>query len=296
MPKVVTATYAGVCFGVKRAVDILDKALDTGRTEGRPVLMFGPLIHNPRFIESYRRKGVEIVDRSGIRDHAVVVIRSHGITRDEEEYLTTFSDLRIIDTTCPFVQRIHRLVAERSRDGWAIVVLGDAAHAEVEGFVSRIDGPYFVHPPDFSDASLAALDRFLRGHEKFFAVAQTTSQPDHFRQLIERMGGACRDSHCRFEYQNTVCDATFQRQETARELAHAMDAMVVIGGRNSSNTAKLFAIVSAENPRSFWVEAPGDLTAADRETLRGVEAIGLTAGASTPDDQIAELAAYLEAL
>lgn len=296
MPTVRTATYAGVCFGVKRALELLDEALALGAKEGRPVQMFGPLIHNPRFIESYRQKGVELVEQEGIRDHSVLIIRSHGITRDEEQYLKRFADLRVIDTTCPFVRRIHTLVDERSKAGWAIVVLGDMHHAEVKGFVSRIDGPYCVHPPDFSDTALAGLDRFLREHDKFFAVAQTTVRPTHFKELLDRMGALCRETRCRFEHQNTVCDATFQRQNAALELARSVEAMVVIGGKNSSNTAKLFAIITKENPRSFWIESPDELSAEQCATLAAAQNIGLTAGASTPDDQIADLAAYLEAL
>ncbi len=296
MPKVRTATYAGVCFGVKRALELLNEALELGKRESRPVLMFGPLIHNPRVIESYRARGVSVVDRDGIRDHSVVVIRSHGITRDEERYLARFADLRIVDTTCPFVRRIHTLVTERSTAGWAIVVLGDIDHSEVQGFVSRIDGPYFVHPTAPNPAALKELDTFLRSHDKYFAVAQTTSQPAHFKELLDRMATVCRETESRFEHQNTVCDATYQRQNAALELARAVDAMVLIGGKNSSNTAKLFAIITKENPRSFWIESPDELSAEQRAALAQTRAIGLTAGASTPDDQIADLAAFLEAL
>ncbi len=296
MPRVVTASRAGVCFGVKRAIALLEEAISLGAREGRPVFMLGPLIHNPRFIAQCAERGVVVTDLDGIRDHSVVLIRSHGITRAEEERLARFSDLRIVDTTCPFVQRIHTLVAERSRDGWAVVVLGDAAHAEVEGFVSRIAGPYFVQPPDFSENTVSRLTTFVREHRKLFAVAQTTSQPGHFSTLIGILSRLCEGGKCLLEHQNTVCDATFRRQNAARELARTVDAMIVIGGRNSSNTAKLFAIVSEANPRSFWIESPYDLSEADRDALKRYETIGITAGASTPDDQIAELTAFVERL
>ncbi len=296
MPRVVTANRAGVCFGVKRAIALLDEAIALGAREGRPVFMLGPLIHNPRFIAQCAERGVVLADLTGIKDHSVVVIRSHGITRAEEEHLARFSDIRIVDTTCPFVHRIHTLVAERSHDGWAIVVLGDATHAEVEGFVSRIAGPYLVHPPDFSDDAVSRLAVFVKGHAKILAVAQTTSQPTHFTALIEILSRLCQTGSCELEHHNTVCDATFRRQNAARDLAHTVDAMVVIGGRNSSNTSKLFAIVSEENPRSFWIESPNDLSETDRTVLKHCDTVGITAGASTPDDQIAELTAFVETL
>jgi len=296
MPRVITASHAGVCFGVKRAIALLDEAVAIGKRENRPVLMLGPIIHNPRFIAQCRERGIIVTDLTGITDHSVVVVRSHGITRTEEEHLARFTDIRIVDATCPFVQRIHKLVAERSRAGWAIVVLGDASHAEVEGFVSRIEGHYFVHPPDFSDNAVASLTGFVTQHQQIYAVAQTTSQPANFATFLQYLLRLSREYGCIIEHQNTVCDATFQRQNAARELARSADVMVVIGGRNSSNTAKLFAIVREQNPRSFWIETPQELSETDRAALRTANTVGITAGASTPDNQIEELVAFMESL
>ncbi len=297
MPKVVVAQYAGVCFGVRRALELLEKALEEGRSQNRPVVMLGPLIHNPRVIGQYAAAGVHTVAAIDTKDNEIAVIRSHGITGEEESLLAGKKNLTIVDTTCPFVKKIHRIVREYSQKGFAVAVLGDAAHSEVQGITSRITGPYAViHPKEINEAR-TVVEALFSQCGSILLVAQTTMMPPHFnelcaiaRQVKDELPG--RELIC----ENTVCDATYQRQTAAEKLAQESAAMVVLGGKNSSNTAKLFQIVSAICPTAFWVESPEELDAPARAALHKAETIGLAAGASTPDDQIEELRKMLEAL
>ncbi len=294
MKTVIVAKYAGVCFGVKRALDLLENAVLEGQRRNIKVNMLGPLIHNPRVIEEYSVKGVEVIGCCEVRDHSIVVVRSHGITSDEEKFLVRRDGVEIVDTTCPFVKKIHRLVAEKSSEGFGIVILGDSEHSEVKGIISRICGPYIVVSPFFTDDDTETLSHFMEDNEKVFAVAQTTSQPANFKMLVEKIRSM--ESSSEFDFRDTVCDATYQRQQAARDLASKVDSMVVIGGRNSSNTSKLFSVVTAVNENSFWIESVDDITAEIKDSMVESGTIGITAGASTPDSQIEELKNYLEGL
>ncbi len=290
MPQIIIAKYAGVCFGVSRALELLENALGKGRDLNKNVFMLGPLIHNPRVIGEYEKMGVKITATHDNCDEGVVVIRSHGITLEEEKALYALENIVVEDTTCPFVKKIHRIVEQKSSLGFAVVVLGDKEHSEVQGIISRIKGDCLVVPPD----DFSSLQPFVLKHDKILAVAQTTSQPAHFESLTREMESLCKNKECLFE--NTVCDATLQRQSAAKELAGRVDYMIVIGGKNSSNTSKLFSIVSAENKNSIWIESPADLDENICGDLKNKKTIGITAGASTPDIQIKELVSFLEKL
>jgi len=290
MVKVKTAEKAGVCFGVQRALELLENAVQKGKEENKRVVMLGPLIHNPRLIESYAEIGVDVVSIESVQEECIVVIRSHGVTEEEEIYLRSLKNVEIIDTTCPFVKKIHNLVAKKSDEKYGVIVFGDELHSEVTGIISRIHADYedyLVIPP----GNFEILDDFPENHEKIFLVAQTTQRNEIFlelKSLLERkMKGKL------FEYKNTICDATMHRQEAAAALAKDVDAMIVIGGRNSSNTSKLFKIVSRINRNAFWVESMADFSMEEIEILRSFESVGITAGASTPDSQLDELKKFL---
>lgn len=292
--KITVADNSGVCFGVRRAFSLLEEAVSNGEKSGTKVVMLGPLIHNPRVIAKYAEKGVKVTDIDSISKYSCVVIRSHGITREEREMLNHFEGISLVDTTCPYVQRIHQLVEKRSAEGFAVLIMGDRDHSEVRGITSKISGDFFViHPTEF-DSKSGELASFIATHDKIFAVAQTTSRPANYDFLLKKVRKTVGTllGH-RFVAAETICTATLKRQDSAGELAKRVDSMVVIGGRNSSNTSKLFQVVSERNRNSFWVESPEDLTEDDIGILKKSESVGITAGASTPDEQIEEIKSFL---
>ena len=295
--KITVADNSGVCFGVRRAFSLLEEAVENAKKSGIKVFMLGPLIHNPRVIAQYAEKGVEVVDTNSIKPDSCVVIRSHGITKDERAQLDKFSGITLVDTTCPYVQRIHQLVEKRSSEGFAVLIMGDREHSEVRGITSKITGDFFViHPTEFDSKNEELLD-FIKNHDKIFSVAQTTSRPANYDFLLKKVRKAVGNmSGHRFIAAETICTATLKRQDSAGELAKRVASMVVIGGRNSSNTSKLFQVVLEKNKNSFWVESPEDFSASDIETLKNSESVGITAGASTPDEQIAEMKSFLGSL
>ncbi len=293
MVTVFVARFSGICFGVKRAISLLDQACN--RNNDKKVFMLGPLIHNPRLIDDYRKKGVIVIDIDKVVDNSVVVVRSHGITKEESEYLFSLNNVKVIDTTCPFVKKIHDVVKIKSEEGFAVIVLGDEIHSEVTGITSRIEGEYFVvSPSDFDkpDCLGETLSSFIKNHHKLFVVAQTTSRSEIFEKLIKRLE---HDSDVKeLDYSNTVCDATLQRQNAALELAGSVDMMFVIGGKNSSNTSKLFSIVNSVNSNSFWIESVDEVDEFLNIKIQNSDKIGVTAGASTPDSQIEEFLSFIK--
>lgn len=296
MPDVKVAKHAGFCFGVRRAIEMLEKTIDQGVETGRKVVMAGPIIHNPRLIEKYSRKGVAVVAGDEIPAGSLVVIRSHGISVDFQNHLKMIDNVKIIDTTCPFVKRIHHLVEKKSNDGYTIIVLGDREHSEVRAFVSRIRGNFHViHPEEVQGDNFEDIVELFRRNDRLFLVAQTTSRPDIFKKLLDRCLSLKNEAEG-FAWENTVCDATHQRQKMASCMAENTDAMIIIGGKNSSNTAKLLEIVKKENKDAWHVESALNFSEEEVEKLRNSRIIGVTAGASTPDFQIEELRKFLEGL
>ena len=292
--KITVADNSGVCFGVRRAFTLLEEAVSNAKDSGTKVFMLGPLIHNPRVIKQYEEKGVSVIDIDSIQENSCVVIRSHGITKEERAKLDRFSGITLVDTTCPYVQRIHQLVEKRSGEGFAVLIMGDREHSEVKGITSMITGDFFViHPSEF-DSKNDELRDFIKDHDKIFAVAQTTSRPANYEYLLKKSRKIAAElpGH-RFLAAETICTATLKRQDSAGELAKKTGSMVVIGGKISSNTSKLFQVVSEKNKNSFWVESPEDFSASDIEKLKISESVGITAGASTPDEQIEEIKSFL---
>lgn len=295
--KIIIAENSGVCFGVKRALALLDEASLKAAAEGRKAVMLGPLIHNPRVVNEYFRRGVDTVEINKVPLHSVVIVRSHGVTLDTEEQLNGMEGLTVVDTTCPYVKRIHQLVEKKSLDGYFVIVMGDRDHSEVEGITSRIKGPFAVVPPSFSPEVEEMLKDITAKNRKIYAVAQTTSRPANYENLLKKIRKLIgTDRSVSFQTAQTICTATLRRQDSAGELASRVDVMIVLGGGNSSNTAKLFQVVLEKNPRSFMVESPGSLTPESLKLIKDSKTVGITAGASTPDTQIVEMRKFLESL
>lgn len=277
--KVVKAQYAGACYGVQRALDMAVKASESG--QGASTL--GPLIHNPQVVAELAERGIRAVEGPENVEHGSVIIRSHGVTpavrRAVEE-----RGLPLIDATCPHVARAQKAAADLALRLGCVVVVGEAGHPEVEGLVAcarEANGEVHVvaSPDDLPNDLVSPVG----------IVVQTTQT----REALDAVVAALAERGIEADVKNTICFATRQRQESAAALADEVDAIVVIGGRNSSNTTRLADICAAACARTHHVEAPDEL---DPAWFAGCDSVGVTAGASTPEDQIAAIVERLEAL
>ncbi len=274
---VTTAHSAGFCFGVKRAVDQVYEQVENTNCE--PVYTYGPIIHNDRVVNDLKKRGVRVLD--GIADLdkvplGTVVIRSHGVGRKIAEKIEQ-KGFHVIDATCPFVKRIHRVVEDQSKKGAYIIIIGNDRHPEVEGIRGWCPGPVSV-VEDSSD-----LDKIpdLTG-KKVCIVAQTTFNYNKFQELVEKILKKRYD----ISVLNTICNATEERQTEAREIAKSVDGMIVIGGKHSSNTQKLYEICKDECKNTYFIETLVDL---DSKPFQSFRRVGITAGASTPNKIIEEV-------
>ena len=274
--KVRLAKTAGFCFGVKRAVEEVYKV--AGKEH---VYTYGPIIHNEQVVADLEKKGVKVIhsfeELSALPDHqGTVVIRSHGVGKQVYDLLQE-KDIRIVDATCPFVLKIHRLVHEAGDQNTPVIIVGDPKHPEVIGIQK-----WCQQEPIVIDSVEMAQDLSLKLGQKYCLVAQTTFNYKKFKDIVEIFKekgydiGVC----------NTICNATEERQSEAAALAKEVDAMIVIGGRNSSNTQKLYDISSKECKRTYYIQTLVDL---DLTMLESVGSVGITAGASTPNNIIKEV-------
>ncbi len=276
--EILVARSAGFCMGVKRAIEM---ALRVAREEGRTVYTHGPLIHNPQELEKLAAEGIVAVGEHDPLPNAPVIVRAHGIPPSERQRLEAQAE-RVVDATCPKVARIQRSIAEHSRQGFAVVIAGDPDHPEVVGLVGHAQGPAFVvcSPEDVD--RLPELGRVL-------LVAQTTQDEETFQAIRERVLARFPNASTLF----TICRSTHRRLSEARELAAQVDAVVVIGGRNSANTRRLAEVVRRLGTPAYHVETAAELPL---EGLRRCRRVGVTAGASTPSWIIEEVVGTLAGL
>ena len=272
------AKTAGFCFGVKRAVDTVYQQIEQYR--GEKIFTYGPIIHNEEVIKDLRSHGVEVLnDEEELKtaDADVVVIRSHGVAKYIYDILEE-RGITCVDATCPFVKKIHKIVAEKSAEGSCIVIVGNGEHPEVQGIRGWAGEQVTVvqTPEDAERFELPDKD------QKVCIVAQTTFNYNKFKELVEIISKKRYD----IVVLNTICNATKERQTEARQIAARVDAMVVIGDKRSSNTQKLFEICKEECLNTYYIQTLDDL---DINQLRSVESVGITAGASTPNKIIEEV-------
>ena len=272
------AKTAGFCFGVKRAVDTVYQQIEQYR--GEKIFTYGPIIHNEEVIKDLRSHGVEVLnDEEELKtaDADVVVIRSHGVAKYIYDILEE-RGITCVDATCPFVKKIHKIVAEKSAEGSYIVIVGNGEHPEVQGIRGWAGEQVTVvqTPEDAERFELPDKD------QKVCIVAQTTFNYNKFKELVEIISKKRYD----IVVLNTICNATKERQTEARQIAVRVDAMVVIGDKRSSNTQKLFEICKEECLNTYYIQTLDDL---DINQLRSVESVGITAGASTPNKIIEEV-------
>ena len=272
------AKTAGFCFGVKRAVDTVYQQIEQYR--GEKIFTYGPIIHNEEVIKDLRSHGVEVLnDEEELKtaDADVVVIRSHGVAKYIYDILEE-RGITCVEATCPFVKKIHMIVAEKSAEGSYIVIVGNGEHPEVQGIRGWAGEQVTVvqTPEDAERFELPDKD------QKVCIVAQTTFNYNKFKELVEIISKKRYD----IVVLNTICNATKERQTEARQIAARVDAMVVIGDKRSSNTQKLFEICKEECLNTYYIQTLDDL---DINQLRSVESVGITAGASTPNKIIEEV-------
>lgn len=262
--KIVMAKHSGFCFGVKRAITMAFKAAE----ERENICSFGPIIHSPQVVESLAEKGVEIVADINAIENEAVILRSHGVTAGELEQIAA-NNIEIIDATCPFVKKAQDHAAQLSRDGYTVVLVGEAEHPEVQGIVS-----YAGQGDVFTVATREDVEA-LPHCKKIGIIAQTTQSYSNFCQVVEACLTKCQE----LRVFNTICDATTVRQDEARDVASRVDLMLVIGGHNSANTTRLARICKELQPRTYHIETADEI---DLDWFIDVELTGITAGASTP--------------
>ena len=277
--KVTLAKSAGFCFGVKRAVEMVYKEAETGKK----VYTLGPIIHNEQVVQDLEQKGVRVIDTPeelSKAEDATVIIRSHGISADVYHQLED-KKVRIVDATCPFVSKIHRIVEKKYQEGSCIVIVGNANHPEVEGINGWCNGAATVI------GSVSEAENYSQEPaRKLCVVAQTTFNYKKFKDIVDIFSKKSYD----IDVMNTICNATEERQTEAAAIAGDSDAMIVIGGKHSSNTQKLYEICKNMCPDTHFIQTLDDL---DLKQFQSFRSVGITAGASTPNTIIKEVQSYV---
>jgi len=277
--RVIKARHAGACYGVQRALDIAYATI----LDGGPAYTLGPLIHNPQVVKNLEEHGVAVSDNLADIEEGIVIIRSHGVGPQVKANAEE-RGLILVDATCPHVARAQNAAASLVSEGYHVIIVGESGHPEIEGMTAYAytEGREVLVVGDASE---------LPDHieEPVGIVVQTTQA----RENLDAVVAALEERGLSPLVKNTICFATRQRQEAAAALAETVDDIVVIGGRNSSNTSRLFDICKARCPRSFHIETPDEIQLA---WFEGCEVIGVTAGASTPEEQIETVVTYLESL
>lgn len=262
------ARYAGVCYGVERALGMAETAADEAR---KPVNTLGPLIHNPLVVNDLESIGVVTASSVSEVEEGTLIIRAHGVVPSVVEDART-RGLDVLDATCPYVKKVHNAAERLVREGYQLIVVGESGHPEVEGIMGHAgDDAHVVSVP----GDLDAIDL----SRKVGVVVQTTQTPGALADVVAELSKRTMD----LRVINTICSATQERQDSAAELARRVDAMIVVGGKNSGNTRRLAEICTAACPKTHHIEDASEIEAA---WFDGASHIGVTAGASTPASHI----------
>lgn len=276
--EVILAKSAGFCFGVKRAVETVYAQIREGE---KPIYTYGPIIHNEQVVADLAAQGVQVVQGEAELEslhRGTIIIRSHGVGRKIQEKMEA-QGLTVVDATCPFVKKIHRIVEEASASGDTVVIMGDRDHPEVQGICG------WSHTKPYVVSTIEEIDLIPR-EGKQTVVSQTTFHHKKFQELVEKM----TEKGYHSSVVNTICNATQERQMEAKTIAKGVEAMIVIGGRNSSNTQKLYDICKDECSHTYFVQTLVDLKT---QCFPHVRSVGITAGASTPNNIIEEVHTYV---
>jgi len=275
MANIIVAQTAGFCFGVRIAVDMAKQA---GEKLGHAYTN-GPIIHNKQVVNYLKSIGVEeMQDYSQLKPGDTVIIRSHGVPPKTERMLKELN-INVLDATCPFVKKVHDKVKQLVEEGYFVVIIGEEGHPEVIGTLGHLEevGGKGVVVENFED-----LVKKVPKRNRIGVVAQTTQSEDFFREAV----GYLAENTEELKVFNTICDATSVRQEEVKKIAPKVDVMIIIGGKHSGNTQRLYQISKALNPNTYHIETADEL---QKQWFENKENIGVSAGASTPDWIIQEV-------
>ena len=275
--EITIAESAGFCFGVNRAVDLVNSLV----SDGVAVSTLGPIIHNRQVVDELAGRGVTVVDEPSMAEHdRTLVIRSHGVGRDVYSFFQK-ENIKYVDATCPFVAKIHRIVSKQSDGGDVILIAGDRQHPEIQGIIGHCSSTAYTFQNEQELILLTEKYPFLKDCS-VCVVSQTTFDVKEWKKCLEIF----KKLYTKAKFFDTICNATSKRQIDAYELAKVSDAMIVIGGHHSSNTNKLYNICKKSCDRTFLIETAAEL---EHISFRGDDKIGITAGASTPTSIIKEV-------
>ncbi len=274
--KIVVPKNAGVCWGVERAIDMAYQTVHENRDH--QIVSLGPLVHNPEVVEDFQNKGVEVISDLKSADAGTVVFRSHGVPLPYYEEAKT-KGLEVVDATCPFVKRSQNYARRFSRQGYFVVIVGDEKHPEMKSVRSFAVGPHLVtmDPKDLEK---------IPSDQKVGFIAQTTIPLAVFEKMVEM----AQKRFPEIKTHDTICDATKVRQEEAAETARQVECMIIIGGKESSNTKKLTKICKEIQPKSYEIEHEREI---DFSWFDRIQVLGVTAGASTPVPAIQRICSYI---
>ncbi len=284
--KITMANSAGFCFGVKRAVDLVYQEIQNGQR----VYTFGPIIHNEEVVADLNKKGVQVVeDPEELKSlpAGTIIIRSHGVSEAVQKELSSYGH-KVIDATCPYVKKIHKAVRKKSEEGYHIIIIGNRLHPEVQGIIGWCEStPDIPEPHGYTGYTVLENEEeagsfHISGVQRICIVSQTTFNYKKFQDLVEIISKKGYDIFVL----NTICNATEERQTESLQLARQSDAMVVIGGKHSSNTRKLYEICKNECENTYYIQKLDDL---DLNLFKSYRNVGITAGASTPNNIIKEV-------
>ena len=282
------AECAGFCFGVKRAIDTVYEQIEKQTETGGKIYTYGPIVHNEEVVRELEQKGVQVIEgETGLEvlgqnlpGRGIVIIRAHGVPKAVQEKMEQ-GGLECIDATCPFVKRIHRIVEKAGKDGYWVVIAGNPGHPEVEGICGWCTGPVTV-----IETEEEAENFTVENGQKVCLVSQTTFNYNKFQSIVEIFQKKGYNGNV----VNTICNATEERQRAARDLAAEADVMIVIGGKHSSNSRKLYEICSRECEHTYFIQTLDDL---HLELPKAVRLVGISAGASTPNNLFEEVQNYV---
>ena len=275
--KITKAETAGFCFGVNRAVNMVYDLLDSGKQ----VCTLGPIIHNPQLVAELEGRGVRIVSSpEEVNEGETLVIRSHGVEKSVYDNACNLG-VDVADATCPFVEKIHKIVAENSAEGAVTIIAGDRDHQEVKGIIGHCLGEYFVVASEEELDAVLENEKIISENNLIF-VSQTTFNA----QIWEKLQKKLKKLYTNAKIFDTICNATSLRQSEADKLSKLSDAIIVIGGRHSSNTAKLYSVCKHNCAKTFLIETASELCF---NSLKDCRNIGVVAGASTPAGIIKEV-------
>ena len=275
------AKSAGFCFGVNKAMEKVYEQIE--KAQGKKIYTYGPIIHNEEVVKELAQKGVEVIDsleELQEKEKGVLIIRSHGVAKEVCEKMEE-AGFVVVDATCPFVKRIHNIVQKESAAGKKIIIVGNPGHPEVEGIKGWCADKAFI-----IETISEAKNFQMAKEEKICIVSQTTFNYNKFKDIVEIFEKRGYD----INVVNTICNATQERQTEAGEIARVADAMIVIGGTHSSNSKKLYEICKGECNNTHFIQTLDDL---HLELPKSVRLVGITAGASTPNNIIEEVQNYV---